>query len=146
MQTAQTLDDWLRESPENRRMFHRDAFILGITEELCAQMEQKGINRAQLATRLGKSKAFISQVLNGHRNMTVGTLADVAFALDIPVKVHFGEVAQASRDVAWETAGLFKHNVSRPYPHARTRATSQAMRSYYDLPTEAVAHNARVTA
>ncbi|MBF0175896.1 MAG: helix-turn-helix transcriptional regulator [Magnetococcales bacterium] len=53
-------------------------------------MKENGITRAELADRLGKSESFVSQVLSGHRNMTLETLADIAYTLDLKVKVDFG--------------------------------------------------------
>jgi transcriptional regulator with XRE-family HTH domain len=89
MNAIQTIDEWIEQSDENKRMFHRESFILDVTEGICAQMQEQGTSRAQLAERLGTTKSFVSQVLNGHRNMTLGTLADIAFALEIQVKVQF---------------------------------------------------------
>ncbi|MEO5372486.1 MAG: helix-turn-helix transcriptional regulator [Magnetococcus sp. DMHC-1] len=54
-------------------------------------MEEKGISKAQLAERLGKSRSFVSQVLNGHRNMTLETLAEISYALNLKLKVQFDD-------------------------------------------------------
>lgn len=89
MSTIQPVTEWLAQSGENRELFHREYFILSVTEDICEYMNENKISRAQLAKRLGKTKSFVSQLLNGGRNMTIGTLADIAFSLNIQVKVQF---------------------------------------------------------
>ena len=97
MKPTQTIDEWIQESEENKKAFFREEFILDVTEAVCEHMEEHGINRAQLAERLGKSKSMVSQLLNGYRNMTLGTLADIAYALDLKVKVRFGDDEHENR-------------------------------------------------
>ena len=99
MNRTQTIDEWIQESEENRVLFNRDDFILDVTEQICGRMNEKGISRSDLAESLGKSKSFVSQVLNGHRNMTLGTLADIVHALKMKVKVRI------SSEI-WDDAGL----------------------------------------
>ena len=62
-------------------LVEQETLIADATELICQVMEVEGINRQDLATRLGKSKGFVSQILTGERNMTLRTLADVMFAL-----------------------------------------------------------------
>jgi transcriptional regulator with XRE-family HTH domain len=67
--------------PKQRRVFEREALSLEATELIAALMEQGGVNRTELAKKLESSKAHVSQVLTGSRNMTLHTLADYLFAL-----------------------------------------------------------------
>ena len=54
---------------------------------ICELLAREKLSRQQLADRLGKSKGFVSQLLNGERNMTLRTLADLAHALDYRLRV-----------------------------------------------------------
>jgi len=63
------------------RLVAQESLILEATEEICRILETENISRSELARRLGKSKAFVTQVLSGERNMTLNTAADLAFAL-----------------------------------------------------------------
>ena len=45
-------------------------------------MEQQGVHRAELARRVGKSRAYVTQSLSGNRNWTLDTLAKFANALN----------------------------------------------------------------
>lgn len=73
-----------------------ERLILDATEMLIALMEREGVSRTDLADRIGKSKGHVSQLLNGGRNMTLRTLAEVAFALDSRVSIASGSLAESS--------------------------------------------------
>lgn len=70
------------EQPENRRIFEQERLLVDATELLSTVMETTGTKRADLAQRLGKSKAYVTQILRGNQNLTLKTLADAFFALD----------------------------------------------------------------
>ncbi|MFH1597277.1 MAG: helix-turn-helix transcriptional regulator, partial [Pseudomonadota bacterium] len=59
----------------------QEDLILEVTEKLCELLEKEKISRKELADRLGKSKGFISQLLNGGRNLTLRTVADILHVL-----------------------------------------------------------------
>jgi transcriptional regulator with XRE-family HTH domain len=65
--------------------YEAERLILDTTEQLIETMKRNGITRTELARRIGKSKGHVSQLLNGERNMTLRTLAELAFALDSEV-------------------------------------------------------------
>jgi len=70
-----------------RRLFEQERLILEATEGICEAMEAKGLTRADLARRIGKSRAYVTQILSGARNMTLRTLADVFFVCGARVQV-----------------------------------------------------------
>jgi len=55
----------------------QEELILAATELISKIMKDNGITKAELAARLGKSKAFVTQCLCGHQNLTLRTLADI---------------------------------------------------------------------
>lgn len=69
------------------RLVEEESLILEATELIEELLELTGLNRKELAERLGRSKGFVTQILTGDRNMTLRTLADLAFALEHRVKV-----------------------------------------------------------
>lgn len=85
---SQTLNEWISESPENARTFAQEHLIVQVAEGIWEQMERKNVSKTDIAAALGKSKAFITQLLGGSRNMTLRTLADIAFALDGEIDVQ----------------------------------------------------------
>ena len=73
------------EDPEFRRLLAQEELILEVTEVLCGILEQETISRKELAERLGKTKGFVSQLLNGGRNLTLRTVADILHVLGYKV-------------------------------------------------------------
>ena len=71
--------------PEFRRLLSQEELILEVTETLCELLEKEKISRKELAERLGKSKGFVSQLLNGGRNLTLRTVADILHVLGYKV-------------------------------------------------------------
>ena len=71
--------------PEFRKLLAQEELILEVTEVICGLLEQEKISRKELADRLGKSKGFVSQLLNGGRNLTLRTVADILHALGYKV-------------------------------------------------------------
>jgi transcriptional regulator with XRE-family HTH domain len=74
---------------ENDPDFLTDLALLDITEQIAMRMQQRGVRAAELAQRLGVSRAYVSQMLSGRPNMTVRTLVGVAHALGDRVRVEF---------------------------------------------------------
>ncbi len=71
--------------PEFRRLLAQEELILEVTEVLCGLLEEETISKKELADRLGKSKGFVSQLLNGGRNLTLRTVADILHVLGYKV-------------------------------------------------------------
>ena len=71
--------------PEFRRLLAQEELILEVTEVLCGLLEAETISKKELAERLGKSKGFVSQLLNGGRNLTLRTVADILHVLGYKV-------------------------------------------------------------
>ncbi len=85
---------------DRERDLARGAFLFRVTEDILVAMEDCGVTKAELAQRLGKSKARISQLLSGDSNMTIGTLADIAFALGLTLDKTFREYSDQRHRIA----------------------------------------------
>ena len=81
--------------PEFRKLLAQEELILEVTETICELLEKEKISRKELADRLGKSKGFVSQLLNGGRNLTLRTVADILHVLGY--KVALTPYKQVSR-------------------------------------------------
>lgn len=75
--------------PESRQAYEREKLILSATEGIWEIMETQGFKQADIARRLGKSRANVGQMLSGSRNMTLRTLADLAYACESQVRLDF---------------------------------------------------------
>ena len=91
--------------PEFRRLLAQEELILEVTEVLCGLLEEEKISKKELAHRLGKSKGFVSQLLNGGRNLTLRTLADILHALGYKVALSpYKEAGQRLKKSATKKA------------------------------------------
>ena len=77
----QTLTGKIASTPEGMRAWQQERVIFEITERICELMEEKRVSRADLASILGTSRGYISQLLNGSSNMTIGKICEVFLAL-----------------------------------------------------------------
>lgn len=75
------------ENPEFRRLFAIESLVAEAAESLARLMAERNVSKADLARRLNKSRAWVTQLLNGKANMTIRTLAEVAHALGAEFKL-----------------------------------------------------------
>lgn len=94
-----TLRHWLIEQDDKGRLFSQESLIVATAETIWEEMERRNVTKAGLAEMLGKSKAFVTQILSGDRNMTLRTLADIAFALEVQVELR---LRPALRSADWQ--------------------------------------------
>lgn len=83
---------WLRDAlstSEGRRAYERERLIVWTSEALLELMDACGRSKADVARVLETSRAHITQVMSGTRNMTLNTLADIAWACDARAEVTF---------------------------------------------------------
>jgi hypothetical protein len=66
---------------EYQLLLAQEEFILCATELIFELMEKTGVTKAELARRVGRTRGYLTQVLDGNRNMTLRTLAELAHAL-----------------------------------------------------------------
>jgi hypothetical protein len=109
--------------PDHLRMFQQERAIYEVTELMESVMEEQGISRADLAKRLGRSKGWVTQLLDGQANKTVRTVADVfavmgrefrSFAPAIRINNCFSVHGRLSgNDVHW--------GQTYPTPHLKVR-------------------------
>jgi transcriptional regulator with XRE-family HTH domain len=93
-----TQHDVLTEDPEFRRLLSIEALVAETAEVIAELMVRQNVSKADLARRLDKSRAWVTQLLSGKTNMTIRTLAEVVYTLDAEVKVH-------AQPPGWRTAG-----------------------------------------
>ena len=74
--------------------------VTQLMNEINWHMRERGLTRADLASRMGVSPGRISQVLSGGENLTLRTLAALSTALDAQFDVQL-----SSRKPAADAAG-----------------------------------------
>src|SRR5208283_4482704 len=98
-----TLMDQYLEDPEFAKLMAQGDLIMEVTETLCELLEKEKVSRKELAERLGKSKGFVSQLLNGGRNLTLRTVADILHVLGYKVSLTPQKLRQESNVIEFMT-------------------------------------------
>lgn len=73
--------------------------VVEFTTDIGRLMNEQGVSRAELARRLGTSRAYVTKLLGGNANFTLETMTKVAMALGTVVHVH---VAPPDTVVRWK--------------------------------------------
>jgi len=76
---------------EKEPEFQVERLLIRVNEQICEAMEKQGLSKADLARKLGVSRAFVTKLLNGKPNITMRTLVEVAMALGLTVNVTLCE-------------------------------------------------------
>ncbi|HEY1379440.1 MAG TPA: hypothetical protein VGF55_21740 [Gemmataceae bacterium] len=126
---TKTLVEQYVEDPTHMRLFQQERAIYEVTELLESVMVELGVTRSELAKRLGRSKGWVTQLLDGEANKTIRTVAD-AFAVlgreyrSAQVPIQIGNVAISSSSVS-STSATATHRLSGGPPILRfDRGTS----------------------
>ena len=71
--------------------FMADCLKGGIVEEILDAMREEDLTKSGLAAKLGKSRQYITRVLNETANLTINSLAEMACALNRKIEILFVE-------------------------------------------------------
>jgi len=82
----------LTATPEGMRLYQQERAIQEVTDLICLLMAEQDVSRAELARRIGKTKGYVTQLLDGRTNMTIRTISDVCLALDHAVHFQDGSL------------------------------------------------------
>jgi transcriptional regulator with XRE-family HTH domain len=109
------------EDPQQMRAYQQERAIVEVTDLLEVTLEQKGITRSEFAKLLGRTKGWVTQLLDGEGNKTIRTLAD-AFAVlgleyksdckDIGISNEFGPSSHVSLTI-YQNESTYKFSTSQ---------------------------------
>jgi DNA-binding Xre family transcriptional regulator len=77
------IENLLSQSKQGKKELARQELIVSVTEQIWAALESACMSKADLARSLETSKSNVTQLLDGQRNMTLSTLADIGGALGV---------------------------------------------------------------
>lgn len=128
MSTETWLQSKLRKSA-GRVGYEMERFLIGINEEIVAQLEANGITRTELARRLDVDKSYVTRLLNGMPNVTLKTLVSVASALDCRMSVpRFSKLISASTEHDVQVAPILQF--ARPACSSSPRTNMPAIDTF----------------
>src|SRR5688500_18606190 len=85
--TAKRFADLLQSAEQSDR-FRIDGLKVEISEQIYEAMNQQGISNADLARRLGKSRAYVTKLLRGTTNFTLESLVRIGRALSTEAEIN----------------------------------------------------------
>lgn len=100
--------------------------IVEFTEDVCRLMEEQKVSRAELARRLGTSRAYVTKLLGGNANFTLHTMTKVAMALGAAVHVH---VADQNAVTRWHDRPYSRRSIADGSPAAKPRSRKKARKA-----------------
>ncbi|MBU1356807.1 MAG: helix-turn-helix transcriptional regulator [Candidatus Edwardsbacteria bacterium] len=74
-------------------VYYAELLKIEVTEAIYNLMETKKINKAELARKLGCKPPYITKLLRGTANITLDSLAKIAFMLDAKINTRFEPLA-----------------------------------------------------
>lgn len=78
----------LRNEAKQHDAYWIDRTVLSFLVQLSSRMKADGLNKTQLAERIGTSKAYLSKIFSGNPNFTVATLVRLARATGAQVEIR----------------------------------------------------------
>ena len=111
------------ERAKQQAAYWEEDLRLAIADRVVRELEEQKISRSELARRMGVSAPYITKMLGGHANLTLKSLAKMAFVLDLkweclllskeaslgPYVLHDGEGAMTIHTVEMATIGGWGH-------------------------------------
>jgi transcriptional regulator with XRE-family HTH domain len=118
------ISDFLSSLDDGTELLAEERLIVAVTEAIAEAMERKGITKTTLAESLGCSKAHVSKLLGGSRNMTLRTLAAIAYALEVEPSFRLAPTGlhRPMDDDDWQTDPKLVGKVVRLCPENRAAA------------------------
>jgi transcriptional regulator with XRE-family HTH domain len=84
--------EWFQDLGERLKADGRlqiDQAKLELSEQVFQLMQDQGVTEAELARRLGASRAYVNKVLQGDTNFTIESLVKLGLALNCDLKLEF---------------------------------------------------------
>jgi len=87
-----TLVEKYVENPEHMRLFQQERAILEVTDLLESALQDQGVSRSEFAALLGKTKGWVTQLLDGEGNKTIRTVSDAFAVLGQEFRCFYGPI------------------------------------------------------
>jgi transcriptional regulator with XRE-family HTH domain len=102
---------------KRRLLYERESLAFDSAEMIAHLMVERKMNKAQLARAIGKSRAYVTQLLSGSRNMTIHTLADLGLALGYRFELKARQCKAENAQTEAKTDSLYQF--SKPPRYVR---------------------------
>lgn len=122
--------------------YRLEGLKLEITEQIYVAMQRQGISKAELARRLGSSKAYVTKILQGDVNFTLETLNKLSQLLGCDLSIVF---EQKGSVLHWTmTRNVMRHRNSLDWP--KPKSSLRLVKNTYELKKESEDVSERIAA
>lgn len=135
---GESLEAYYGGHPKLMRLYQRERTLLEITELFAKSMKEKGISQISLAKKLGLTAGRISQIVHGRGNLTLKTISDVFWALDmsicaisIPITMGYPKVIVVPNDSQQSTPAMGLGPMTN---HEMFEKSFQRPKNFFSLP------------
>jgi len=97
----QKFDARMEKDKNLKKLYLEERLILRVTNVISGCMEEQNVKKVDLAERVGCSKGYITQILDGTANLTLRTISNVLFELGCTLVVKaepIKELVERSRE------------------------------------------------
>jgi transcriptional regulator with XRE-family HTH domain len=112
----------LLQRAEQSDAYQIDRLKVEISERIYNAMKQQDLSNAELARRLGKSRAYVTKLLRGTTNFTLESLVRIGLALSCEVELNLVPKAYQAKALAASAIGWEAHAVKLQMPQLGTSA------------------------
>lgn len=88
----ETILEQMTSTPEGMKEFLYEQAKLEIAEMVWVIMDKKGISKKDLSDKMGCSKSYVAQILNGDANFTIKKISELLHALGHSLHFEAGPV------------------------------------------------------
>lgn len=99
---------------KNSVEFQEELALLKAQELISELMAKKGVNQAELAKRLDQSRAHVSELLSGSRNLTLRTMGRIFFYLGEEVEFNCKDKTESKYIIGSQVSARVDRNLPRP--------------------------------
>lgn len=100
---------------------HKEYWLENIQNELYfnikSYMQNEGINQQEFADKLGYSKGYVSQILNGNFNFSIGKYIELALETGHHPKIEFQEIITNENKNSFKVLKLVKRKEKTTKDH-----------------------------
>lgn len=91
-----------------------DQAKLELSEQVFQLMQDQGVTEAELARRLGSSRAYVNKILQGDTNFTIESLIKIGLALDCELTIGLEKASAPSVEDGVQISYVVEEPIAEP--------------------------------
>lgn len=110
------------------RIYEEERLLLYIQEAISKSIEASGLTRSQIAERLGRNRSFVTQALSSGRNLTIASMAGLAWAAGFRLRPQMDALVPQASTQAPSLRAEPQVNMANVIPFNRSAGATRTAR------------------